>query len=120
MASLVALLDPWRFAPNQRTLTQRALAAPHLPAAESARIRQASWECLACIASGYYDKLPAYMQDIFSLTQRTVKGDEEEVVLQALELWCTVAEEEVDRDGVRHGGGGGGWVAQGAGLGRRR
>ena len=49
---------------------------------------------------GYYDKLPAYMQDIFSLTQRTVKGDEEEVVLQALEFWCTVAEEELDREGV--------------------
>ncbi|PSC75516.1 importin subunit beta-1-like [Micractinium conductrix] len=66
---------------------------------ESARIRQASWECLACIASGYYDKLPAYMTEIFTLTQRTVQGDEEEVVLQALEFWCTVAEEELDRDG---------------------
>lgn len=42
-------------------------------AAESARIRQASWECLACIASGYYDKLPAYMTEIFTLTQRTVQ-----------------------------------------------
>jgi hypothetical protein len=71
--------------------------------AENPKIRQASWECLACIASGYYDKLPAYMQDIFSLTQRTVNGDEEDVVLQALEFWCTVAEEELDRDGVSPG-----------------
>lgn len=39
---------------------RRASAGCH--AAESVRIRQASWECLACIASGYYDKLPAYMQ----------------------------------------------------------
>ena len=68
--------------------------------AESTRIRQSSWECLACIASGYYDKLPAYMQDIFSLTQQAVGRDEEDVVLQALEFWCTVAEEETDRDGV--------------------
>jgi len=42
----------------------------------------------------------ARLQDIFSLTQRTVQGDEEDVVLQALEFWCTVAEEELDRDGV--------------------
>lgn len=47
------------------------------------------------------------MQDIFSLTQRTVKGDEEEVVLQALEFWCTVAEEELEREGVSRAGVGG-------------
>lgn len=75
------------------------IAVPCRPA-ESPKIRQASWECLAGIASGYYDRLPAYMQDVFSLTQRTVSGDEEEVVLQALEFWCTVAEEELDRSEV--------------------
>jgi hypothetical protein len=30
-----------------------------------------------------------------------VRSDEEDVVLQALEFWCTVAEEELDRDEVR-------------------
>ena len=55
------------------------------------------------------------MQDIFSLTQRTVKGDEEDVVLQALEFWCTVAEEELDRDGVSSRGREGweGWEGKG-------
>jgi hypothetical protein len=81
----------------------RNLSSPSAPPAESSRIRQASWECLSCIASGYYDKLPAYMQDIFSLTQQAVGRDEEEVVLQALEFWCTVAEEETDREGVSSG-----------------
>ena len=82
-----------------------------LPPAESSRIRQASWECLACIASGYYDKLPAYMQDVFSLTQQTVGRDEEEVVLQALEFWCTVAEEETEREGVSPAGSSAGLLA---------
>ena len=64
-------------------------------------MRQASWECLARIAQAYYDTLPSYMSDIFALTQRTVKGDEEEVALQALEFWCTICEEEHDRAEVR-------------------
>lgn len=67
--------------------------------ADHPRIRQASWECLVRVAALYYDKLPTYMQDIFALTQRAVKQDEEEVALQALEFWCTVCEEELDRGG---------------------
>lgn len=102
-AATVALQNALTFAhnnfsnDNERNYVMQIICEGTL--AESPRIRQASWECLSCIASGYYDKLPAYMQDIFSLTQRTVKGDEEDVVLQALEFWCTVAEEELDRDG---------------------
>ncbi|KAL4428164.1 hypothetical protein ABPG75_002253 [Micractinium tetrahymenae] len=102
-AATVALQNALTFAHNnfsndsERNYIMQIICEGTL--ADNARIRQASWECLACIASGYYDKLPAYMQDIFSLTQRAVQGDEEEVVLQAIEFWCTIAEEELDRDG---------------------
>ncbi|KAI3428693.1 hypothetical protein D9Q98_007516 [Chlorella vulgaris] len=102
-AATVALQNALTFAHNnfsndsERNYVMQIICEGTL--ADNSRIRQASWECLACIASGYYDKLPSYMQDIFSLTQRTVKGDEEDVVLQALEFWCTVAEEELERDG---------------------
>lgn len=106
-AATVALQNALTFAhnnfsnDNERNYVMQVICEGTL--SESTRIRQASWECLACIASGYYDKLPAYMQDIFSLTQRTVQGDEEDVVLQALEFWCTVAEEETERDGAVRG-----------------
>ena len=36
------------------------------------------------------------LQDIFQLTHRAAKEDEEEVAKQAIEFWCTVAEEEID------------------------
>ena len=67
-------------------------------------MRQASWECLVRIAQAYYDTLPSYMSGIFELMQRTVKGDEEDVALQALEFWCTICEEEADREAVSEGG----------------
>ena len=36
------------------------------------------------------------MQDIFQLTHRAAKEDEEDVAKQAIEFWCTVAEEEIE------------------------
>lgn len=62
--------------------------------ASDERVRQSSWECLVRIASFYYVHLPTYMGDIFALTQKAVREDEEAVGLQALEFWSTVAEEE--------------------------
>lgn len=70
----------------------------HGTQASDPRVRRAAWECLVRIAGFYYSKLPAYMADIFALTQQAVRSDEEEVALQALELWSTVAEEEFERD----------------------
>ncbi len=75
--------------------------------ADDQRIRQASWECLVRVASGYYETLPAYINDIFSLTQRALAHDVEEVTLQALEVWCTICEEEIERNMVRGAPGGG-------------
>ncbi len=66
-------------------------------AAEDVKIRQAAWECLVRVATCYYEKLPPYMQDIFVLSQRAVKQDDEAVALQAIEFWCTICEEELDK-----------------------
>jgi hypothetical protein len=65
--------------------------------ADDARVRKAAWECLVRIAEAHYERLPAYMPDLFSLSQQAVRGADEEVALQALEFWCTVAEEEAAR-----------------------
>jgi len=62
------------------------------------KVRTASMECLVKIASLYYDKLAFYMQKIFNITLdsiKNVKEDTEEVALQAIEFWSTVADEEI-------------------------
>lgn len=60
------------------------------------RIRQAAFECLVSISSTYYEKLVPYMQDIFSITAKAVKTDEEPVALQAIEFWSSICDEEID------------------------
>ncbi|CAN6338658.1 unnamed protein product [Urochloa humidicola] len=60
------------------------------------KIRQAAVECLVAISSTYYDKLAAYMQDIFNITAKAVRGDEESVALQAIEFWSSICDEEID------------------------
>ncbi|XP_028798892.1 importin subunit beta-1-like [Neltuma alba] len=60
------------------------------------RIRRAAFECLVAIASTYYEKLAPYMQDIFNITAKAVKEDEEPVALQAVEFWSSICDEEID------------------------
>ena len=43
-----------------------------------------------------YTILVVILQDIFQLTQRAIKEDEEDVAKLAIEFWCTIAEEEND------------------------
>eukprot|EP00268_Persea_americana_P025727 TRINITY_DN2507_c1_g1_i3.p1 TRINITY_DN2507_c1_g1~~TRINITY_DN2507_c1_g1_i3.p1 ORF type:complete len:914 (-),score=220.66 TRINITY_DN2507_c1_g1_i3:1145-3886(-) len=60
------------------------------------RIRQAAFECLVSISSTYYEKLSPYISDIFTITAKAVREDEEPVALQAIEFWSTVCDEEID------------------------
>lgn len=60
------------------------------------KIRQAAFECLVAISSTYYEKLSPYIQDIFNITAKAVKEDEEPVALQAIEFWSSVCDEEID------------------------
>ncbi|CAN0876315.1 Importin subunit beta-1 [Linum grandiflorum] len=60
------------------------------------KIRQASFECLASISSMYYEKLAPYIQDLFNITSKAVKEDDESVALQAIEFWSSICEEEID------------------------
>ncbi|OAY66954.1 Importin subunit beta-1 [Ananas comosus] len=60
------------------------------------KIRQAAFECLVAISSTYYEKLASYMQDIFNITAKAVREDEEPVALQAIEFWSSICEEEID------------------------
>ncbi|MCD7461772.1 Importin subunit beta-1 [Datura stramonium] len=60
------------------------------------KIRQAAFECLVSISSTYYEKLSPYIQDIFSITAKAVREDEEPVALQAIEFWSSICDEEID------------------------
>ncbi|CAL4982818.1 unnamed protein product [Urochloa decumbens] len=60
------------------------------------KIRLAAFDCLVAISSTYYDKLATYMQDIFDITAKAVRGDEESVALQAIEFWSSVCDKEIE------------------------
>jgi hypothetical protein len=86
--------------------------------ASDERIRVQSFTCLHEIAANYYGKLPPYMQEIFNLTVKAIKEDNEEVSLQAVEFWSTLCDYELEleeegeeaeevRQGARIGRGGG-------------
>lgn len=60
------------------------------------RVRQAAYECLVSISSTYYEKLAPYMQDVFAITSKAVREDEEPVALQAIEFWSSICDEEIE------------------------
>ncbi|GAB2293946.1 Importin subunit beta-1 [Dionaea muscipula] len=60
------------------------------------KIRQAAFECLVAISSTYYEKLAPYINDIFGITAKAVREDEEPVALQAIEFWSSICDEEID------------------------
>lgn len=60
------------------------------------KIRQSAFECLVSIGSTYYEKLAPYIQDIFNITSKAVREDEEPVALQAIEFWSSICDEEID------------------------
>mmetsp|Transcript_27625 Transcript_27625/g.65566 ORF Transcript_27625/g.65566 Transcript_27625/m.65566 type:complete len:891 (-) Transcript_27625:1094-3766(-) len=61
-----------------------------------AEVRTKSFECLVAIAADYYEKLPSYITAIYQLCEKAIKEDTENVALQAVEFWNTVAEYEAE------------------------
>nr|CAG4707829.1 unnamed protein product [Naegleria fowleri] len=61
-----------------------------------ARIRRVAFECLVKIGYLYYDKLKPYMEAIFTITTKalTDPNEHEDVQLQAIEFWTSLAETE--------------------------
>ena len=59
------------------------------------RTRRASFECIVAITAAYYHKLLPYMSDLYQVSCKAIQGDDESVALQAVEVWCTIADEEM-------------------------
>lgn len=60
-----------------------------------ANVRKAAYEAIWTIATLYYDRLQAYMQPLFELTLKTIREDQEDVALNAMEFWSSLCDEEV-------------------------
>ena len=61
------------------------------------RLRVIAFESLARVASLYYEKLPQYIEALFTLTLTAIQHDkEEQVSMMAIEFWSTLCEEEID------------------------
>ncbi|TPX62496.1 hypothetical protein SpCBS45565_g07003 [Spizellomyces sp. 'palustris'] len=64
---------------------------------EVPEVQVAAFECLVKIMSLYYDFMNDYMHKALgSLTLWGMRQEKEEIVLQAVEFWSTVCEEEID------------------------
>ena len=99
-AATCALLNALDFASvnfenegEQKYIMQMTLEGTQSP---DIRTRKASFECIVGIVGAYYAKIPPYMNDIFMATCKAIKGDDESVGLQAIEVWCTISEEEIE------------------------
>ncbi|KAI5077587.1 hypothetical protein GOP47_0007411 [Adiantum capillus-veneris] len=100
LAATRALYNALDFAQNnfdndmERDYIMRVICEATLSA--DVKIRQAAFECLVSISSTYYSKLSPYMGDLFTITSKAVREDEEGVALQALEFWSSICDEEIE------------------------
>jgi importin subunit beta-1 len=58
------------------------------------QVRTSGFDCLAQVASLYYNNLPDYMTAIFKLTVTAIQTDEESVAKNAMEFWNTIFDAE--------------------------
>lgn len=63
---------------------------------ESQPVKKKAFECIAQVASLYYDKLQPYISALFELTLSCIKEGTSEAVFQAVEFWNSLCEEEMD------------------------
>lgn len=60
------------------------------------RTRVVAYECIAAIATMYYEYLAEYMETLCKLTFNAITGDQDEVGLQSLEFWSSMCDVELD------------------------
>lgn len=112
LAATVALNNTLEFASSQFEIPNERLAIV-TTICEAAKagdplVRQAAFEGLVKVAENYYDKLHQFIRNIYELTENAIRIDIENVAMQAIEFWSTVAEEEAtiqfDIDAARESG----------------
>ena len=63
------------------------------PASE---VREVGFECLVRICQLYYNLMVPYMPQLYKLTMDVIQRDEEDIAKQAIEVWSTICEEEIE------------------------
>lgn len=63
---------------------------------EEESVRIVAYGCLGKLASSYYEYLIETIERIYQITVQAIKTDSENVALQALEFWSTVADVELE------------------------
>eukprot|EP00924_Labyrinthula_sp_SR-Ha-C_P013297 augustus_masked-scaffold_45-processed-gene-1.126-mRNA-1 protein AED:1.00 eAED:1.00 QI:0/-1/0/0/-1/1/1/0/883 len=59
------------------------------------QVKEKGFECIVRVASSYYSVLQSYMPDLYKVTFEAIQNSSEEVSMQAIEFWTTLAEEEL-------------------------
>ena len=81
--------------PNERDYIMQVIC--ELTQQTDSRQQVASLQCLVKIVTLYYDFMENYMgRALFGITQGAMKSDEDGVVLQGIEFWSNVCDEEYD------------------------
>lgn len=60
------------------------------------KIKVIALQCCVKIMSLYYEYMSPYMQSLFNITVEAMKSEDEDVVLQGVEFWSSVCDEEID------------------------
>ncbi|EQC35799.1 hypothetical protein SDRG_06558 [Saprolegnia diclina VS20] len=60
------------------------------------QVRVRAFECIATIASLYYEYLESYMNALYDLTFKAIQSDSPEVGLQSLEFWSSICDVELE------------------------
>lgn len=64
---------------------------------QGTKVRMVALQCLVRIMSLYYHHMHLYMGPaLFGITVDAMKSSEDDIALQGIEFWSTVAEEEID------------------------
>jgi importin subunit beta-1 len=62
----------------------------------SLEIRKTAFECCAIICDRYYSQLTTYIESMWRNSVQAIQNDDEQIGLQALEVWTTIAEVEYE------------------------
>lgn len=60
------------------------------------KVKVTALQCCVKIVTLYYEHISAYIQSLFNITVDAMKSDDDDVVLQGVEFWSSLCDEEID------------------------